>query len=431
MLAATASTQELWHALAGRSHALEPKDIAATVLQDAALAVLDWLACAIAGSRRLPDLVQFVDDHSPAAATLEATLIGRSGRVPLLQAVRINAVLGSAGHLCDFLDPGGVRAGAAVIPVALALAEKLSLSGSELLSAVIVGYDAAAYLSSTRAMPIGPVDAAEQLAACAAVATVSKLMKLDSRVMARALDNVCSGQGVRPASSAALNACLAAQSESRYGAVEHLPLLSCVDETGGWHGNAVSSRQVRLHASASHTWSAIDALLALKSTYRLHPEDVAAIEVHTFARAAIEGANTSPDTDAELRQSIPYCLAMVLLRGQILPDDLSARFLLKAPVGWVMTNTTVRQDPLFMSAQGARVMVRTRYGNVVEYTVLSSRGSSANPASSAEVVAKFKTLVSSALSSNAADQLLQQVLSLPQLPNVRSLLAGQKIGAGS
>lgn len=431
MVAATESPHELWHTLASRSLALDPQDIAATVLEDAALAVLDWLACAIAGIQCLPDLVQFPDDHKPAAAASEATLLGRSGRVPLLEAVRINVVLGSAEHLCDFLEPGGVRVGAAVIPVALALAEKLSLSGPELLAAVAVGYDVAAHLSSTLTMPIGSMDAAEQITVCAAVATVAKLMKLDSCVMARALDNVCSSQEVRPASSVALSACIAAQSESRYETTEHSPLLSCVDGTGCWHENAVSSRQVRLHASASHTWSAIDALLALKSAYRLHPEDVAAIEVHTFARAAVEGANTSPNTDAELRQSIPYCLAMVLLRGQVLPNDLSARFLLKAPVGWVMTNTTVRQDAQFLSAHGARVIVGTRYGSIVEHTVLYPRGTSKNPASSVEVVAKFKALVSSALSSDAADQLLQRVLSLPQLLNVRSLLDGQEIGPGN
>lgn len=416
---------ELWHTLASRSRGLVPEDIAATVLEDAALAVLDWLACAIAGTQRLPDLLQFPDDHGPAAAA-EATLVGCGHRVPLRQAVRINAGLGSTEQLCDFLEPGGITAGAALIPAALALAEKLSLSGAEFLSAVAVGYEVAAYLSSARAMPVGSMDATEQIAACAAAATAARLMKLGSCATAQALDIACSTQAVRPAASLALEACLAAQ--SRDGSIERSPLRPGPDETGRWRGDALSSRQVRLHASTSHTWSAIDALLALKLAYRLHPEDLEAIEVHTFARAAAEGANTSPDTEAELRQSIPYCLAMVLLRGQVLSPELSSRFLLKAPVGWVMTNTIVKQDPRFMSAHGARVIVRTRYGNTLESTVEHARGSMENPASSADVVAKFKALVSSALSPGTAEELAQRIFSLPQLPNVQGIFTGIDFG---
>lgn len=431
MVATKEGDSARWQALSSWLVALDPKDLTVTVLEDAVYAVLDWLGCAMAGSQRSPDLVQFLDSHGPAAAASEATVVGRSERAVILQAVEANETLGRAENLHDILEPGGVEVGAAVIPVAFALAEKLSRSGPELLAAVVAGYEAAAYLSPTRTIPDGSLDAAEKVAACAAAAAAAKLMKLDVGATARALAMVWARSVVRPASSVALAACLEAESAYKRWTTEMPPILPRPDSTGRWRGGALRCRRVRLHASASHTWSAIDAMLTLKSAYRLHPEDLEAIEVHTSARAATDGANTAPETDAELRQSIPYCLAMVLLRGQVLPTDLSAQLLLKAPMGWVMTNTAVKEDPRYTSAHSARVIVRTRYGHAVEHTIVHPRGSLENPASPAEVLAKFKALVASALSPNAADRLARQVLSLSRLPDVRILFADHDFDVGN
>jgi len=75
----------------------------------------------------------------------ESFVYGRSHRIAAEDAAFVNGVIGH-GSLLEDCGPGGLREGshpgAVVIPAAIALAEALDASGAELISALVVGYEA-------------------------------------------------------------------------------------------------------------------------------------------------------------------------------------------------------------------------------------------------------------------------------------------------
>lgn len=100
--------------------------------------VLDWFACAMAGSRE------------PLSEILRAELAEQAGRASvvgtgLTTSITAAALLnGAAGHALDFDDTHITMGGhptVPVLPAALALAQELGSSGAELLAAYVVGVE--------------------------------------------------------------------------------------------------------------------------------------------------------------------------------------------------------------------------------------------------------------------------------------------------
>ena len=113
------------------------------VRQKAKTCVLDNLGCMIAGSQaRITHICRdYVDTIWPRCN--EASLVIQGRRSSLLGAAFVNA---NAANATDMDDDGlycDGHPGAQLVPVTLALAEKYNLSGSQLLSALVVGYEVA------------------------------------------------------------------------------------------------------------------------------------------------------------------------------------------------------------------------------------------------------------------------------------------------
>src|SRR6476661_9570556 len=76
------------------------QDLPADVVHAARRGVLDWIGCALAGSRHPTlDKLNRVLAHNSGAAV--ATVFGRKGRLGVLEAPLVN---GQAGHVLDYDD---------------------------------------------------------------------------------------------------------------------------------------------------------------------------------------------------------------------------------------------------------------------------------------------------------------------------------------
>jgi len=141
---------------------------------------LDWLSAAIGGYGDLGGkiITKFVQNMG---GTPEARLIGSGIRTSSVNAALVN---GTLGHIIDFDDSGFSHPSACVLPVALALGEKLKASGKEVLLAQNMGYEcfsrlyngATAYELVLRRRGIHPTSLWGSLAAAV---TASKLLKLN------------------------------------------------------------------------------------------------------------------------------------------------------------------------------------------------------------------------------------------------------------
>jgi 2-methylcitrate dehydratase PrpD len=134
----------LAEAIAAGLHALEAERLPAEVVAKAKLCVLDFLACAFA-SRKLPwsrQAVAVACANSGVPASRTATIVGTAHVVTASDAAFANAVLGHA-LVRDDMHLGSVsHLGVAVLPALLALAETHSVTGKQLLAAIVAGYEA-------------------------------------------------------------------------------------------------------------------------------------------------------------------------------------------------------------------------------------------------------------------------------------------------
>jgi 2-methylcitrate dehydratase PrpD len=114
-------------------------DLPAEAVEVSRHCILDWIGCALAGSRE--PLTEILAARVAAAEPGTSTLVGLPGRAALRTAALMN---GAAGHALDFDDTHTMLSGhptVPVLPAVLALAERDDRSGADLLSAFIAGVE--------------------------------------------------------------------------------------------------------------------------------------------------------------------------------------------------------------------------------------------------------------------------------------------------
>jgi 2-methylcitrate dehydratase PrpD len=102
--------------------------------------LLDQLGCQLIGAS-MPwnqPVYRFVKDTKRGGV---ARIVKHGDRVPLDDAVLVNGTFAQGCELDDYYDQGGGHPGAASVPVILALAQKQRVSGPELITAMVAGYE--------------------------------------------------------------------------------------------------------------------------------------------------------------------------------------------------------------------------------------------------------------------------------------------------
>ena len=102
--------------------------------------LLDQLGCQLIGASMQwnQPVYRFVKDTKSGGP---ARIIKYGDRVPLDDAVLVNGTFAQGCELDDYYDQGGGHPGAATVPVILALAQKQRVSGTELITAMVAGYE--------------------------------------------------------------------------------------------------------------------------------------------------------------------------------------------------------------------------------------------------------------------------------------------------
>ncbi len=115
-------------------------DIPAAAQHEATRSLLNWLGCAVGGSRH-PAVEKALAALLPFSAGNQCTLLGRRERIDALHAALIN---GMSAHVLDFDDTHLRTLLHPSVPVAsalLALAERQPMSGRKFLTAFIIGVE--------------------------------------------------------------------------------------------------------------------------------------------------------------------------------------------------------------------------------------------------------------------------------------------------
>jgi 2-methylcitrate dehydratase PrpD len=330
----------------------------AEVVQKAKTCILDYVAN-VYGSLELDAVSKVVSYVRSLGGPEIATALGCGFRTGIHQAAFVNGVTAEAIEAQDGLRFGGNHSGTAVIPAALAVAEERGLGGKEVIEAVVAGYETANRISAavhpshtlSGFLPTGTCGTFG--AACAA----ARLMGLDEEGMLNALGNagyvvplsmgeqLMGGftvkiiQGGQAASSG-----LTASGLARAGITGAPHVLEGSDLNGGFTQITIDGEPAldritdrlgehytlmdvyfKPYTACRHTHGAAQAVLDLVRQNHFDPEEVEALDVHTYGIALLAvGKPVSEKASFVTAQfSIPYVVSATLLDRELGPRQLT------------------------------------------------------------------------------------------------------------
>ena len=418
------------------------RPVPAAAAARAALHVLDWAGCAVAGAA------------SPAGRAVAAGLMaegqgrcavaGSSRGASPLTAALINGSLGNVLEMDDVDKRAILHPGPTVIPAALAAAQSADLDAQAFLAAVVRGYEAVIRLG--RAVGPGHYAFWHNTGTCGpfgAAAAAASAFRLDAEAFAQALalaGTQASGfwqTRHEPASMAkqlhtarAAHAGLSAAMLAGAGMRGPLAVLegpqgffaaTCPDgdpadvlagDAARWRIEDVSFKP---WPACRHAHAAIDAaLMALEDGVKA--DEIEAVELVTYADALTFCDQPHPETTIQAKFSLQHSLAVTLLYGPPQLEHFDAEVFTREAVRTLAQSVTVKAgapyDDRYPARYGAGVTVRTRQGEK-SYDASDALGDPENPIPAARVAEKARMLcLHGGFSAADADALVAAALGL-------------------
>lgn len=430
--------------------------------------VLDILGIA-AAALPLDTSAAVIDYVRQTGGAPEATAVGVGERVPVAQAALVN---GTLAHSLDYDDthlPSVLHPSAAVVPAALAAAERHRASGADLAAAVAVGleicvrlgmagYDreASDSLYFARGQHATSICGALGGAAAAAVVAgmdadgVTNAVGVTASMASGIIEANRTGGTVKRvhcgwAAHAAVSAVeLAARGltgpptalEGRFGFFQafldgHYDADAVIDGLGErW---AVPDIFYKPYPANHFTHCVADAAMALRDR-GVWPDDIAGLHIGVAGptvRTIGEplAVKQAPETGYQAQFSGPYVATAALLGGSGLglslddfTDDLARDPRRRALMAKISVAADPRCDEIYPDQFPAVLTAKLTSGEEVTEAVLANRGGPDRPLTADELATKFRDNAERTFPPSAVDTVRQLVERLPDLDDVNSLL---------
>ncbi|WP_326719208.1 MmgE/PrpD family protein [Streptomyces sp. NBC_00243] len=433
--------------LAGFAVAQRALPLTEDVRHAAVRAVVDWVAATVPGSVT-PAARGLTEALAPSPGPARLVPSGRAADVRT--AALLNGTAAHAAELDDIYRDAFYHPGAPTIAAAFAVADQLDVSGEEFLRAVTIGYEIGARI----ALAVGPAHyrnwhTTGTVGTFGAAAAAAELLRLDTDRFAGALAlaatmaaglqqtfrSPSTGKPLHSghAAEAGVVAALAAE-KGLAGALDVLegPAgfgvatagVADLSVTGLGDPFCVTATTVKYHACCGHTFAAIDAALELRAD-GLRVEDIAGIEIETYATATRVAGRVDPREPGEARFSLAYTVAAALVLGSVRLRAFEPEALRDPAIRDLMARTTARVDPeLDLMAPGrraARVRVTDRQGVSYERLRLTRKGDPDDPLTDRELRDKFDELVPPVVGRSRAEAIASTLWKLPALTRMSAL----------
>jgi len=173
------------------------------------------------------------------------------------------------------------------------------------------------------------------------------------------------------------------------------------------------------------THQPITAALEVMSANNIDPHDVAEVLVKTTTRGAdilSDPSKYEPRTKETADHSLPYCIAVAVTKGNVLPSDFEEAALSDPFVWETLPKIKVLADPeidaMFPGVKRAIVTITTEDGQ--SYTVQEdhAKGRAERPLSDQELIDKFRANASGALTAGAMDRVVNATFALEEIATV-------------
>ncbi len=348
------NTVSLTAQLASAMLSLRDRALPDEVEKKATVLLKDLVACALSGSQQ--------DEVKPVytifrewGGKAESTVWCYGERLPMHAAAIINGTFAHALEMDDTHRSTYCHTGAGVIPAALAVAEATHASGADLLKAIVAGYDVSLRVASSitpqhRLIGFHPTSTMDGLGAAMAAAM---LLGFDEEQTVNALGLAGTQAGGfyqfqydgasskrfhpgRAAQSGIIAAMLAREGftgspeilEGRYGlckvmSPEFRP--AAITDTLGTEWK-IMEVGIKPYSACRFCHAPIDAAKQLRAHPLWNYDKLESLELVCSGQLKDQTGGNSPETPLEAQLSTPNAMALALLVGRNMPEDVEAHF---------------------------------------------------------------------------------------------------------
>lgn len=438
---------------------LRYEQIPGEVIQRIKLLILDALGCAIYGvdlqwSRILLKTLSELD------ATRTCGVWGTSSRLSAPHAALLNGTLVQGFELDDVHRVGVMHVGSVTVPPLCALTEiRPGLTGRDFLTAAVAGYEVGPRVGICMGQEhigqgwhsgatVGVFSSASASAAALRLTENQTVHALGiagtqaAGLMAAQYGSMVKRMHAGRSAQSGLYGALLAEAgftgivnvfESKYGGFcttfsrsqDRFNLAELTSGLGERFETMMISLKFYSCVGSNHT--TLDAIREMRERHPFKIEELDKIEVFG-SQVTVDhvGWKYKPEGITSAQLNLPYCVATLLLEGDVFVDQFSEAELANPQRIALADKVTVSEDPA-ITAKGAkfRHLVRARLslkdGTVLEQTVEAPRGSERRFASENEVVEKFEKLGRQVLPGSQLTAIRDSVLSLEKLSDASAL----------
>jgi 2-methylcitrate dehydratase PrpD len=423
------------------------KDLPEGVIQAAKRCFLDWVGVTIGGMKD-PCVKILVDFIKEAGGEAQASVIGYGIKTSVLHAAFVN---GTMAHALDYDDAHmdtRNHPSAPLIAALLALGEYKRSSGSQLVTAFVLGFEVATriglalgyayYDEGWHATPI--------LGRFGVAAGVGKLLGLDAEKLSYAFGLAATQSGgIRKAfgtmgkpfnaGKAGMDGALSAML-ARRGFTASKEIL---DEASGFGrmlsepfdpsriceglGNPYSVLDVSFkpYAACLAIHPVISGLIWIRNEHRLSAESIEHIHLQVAPVCVVLGDNPNPKTGTEGKFSAYFCAALAVAKGQagakLFTDDLVHASAIRDLMG----RTTMRGNESLGESEAILEVVLKDGSRFMTHNT-APKGDPRNPMTLDEIVKKMNDLARPLLPDRKIKSVISMIGDLENLKNVLGLV---------
>ena len=442
---------DLSRALANYSVGMTYEKLPPDVISFTKLCILDYFGSAIAGSDKPP--IQMISDLIKEMGGAEQANLFTGGKSSVLQATLLNGASSHVVELDDIHKGSIIHAATVVIPAALAIAEWKELSGKELITAIVVGYEVCYRIGE--AVSPSHYYYWHNTATCGtfgAAIAAAKLLQLTEEETIHALGNagtqaaglwefIEDGAMTKQlhAGKAAMNGVLAALLAQK-GFTGPLKILegnrgffkamsdeydtTKITKSLGSEFKILEN-SFKIHASCRHTHHAIDLLKEVFKEHHPKFEEIESITVKSYKSAIDITDNSDPQTEYAAKFSLQFCSALAILKGSAGLTDFNESTLWDSQIRALLKKVKVGVDAKINNSYpekwGSSVEVVLTNGEVISKVTDFPKGDPENAVTSEELIEKFEQMTQQ-LSSENKQRIIENILELERIGNVTKVM---------
>ncbi len=457
------NTETVARMLATYTAQFSAADLPDPTLKQARLILLDTLGCAIGGLGC--DAARILEETiADLGGNAEATVIGSGQKTSVLNATAVNCALVRYLDCNDgymVITPKGVTGGhpSDVIPMILALAERQSTSGLDLLATIILAYQLYGRLGECEQAPLATHGWSIETKCPLFTPLVA------GRLLGLTIDQLEQAVGISGTHGMVLG--ILDTDGEEYGMTKNIRfartaqqgIMAAYQAKRGFTGTRrvieghYGWREVimgddfnldRLKLDAAEVGYAIDRTFIkqfsadgtqlghLSATYQLvtqhdiRPEDVESVSIRCTRRCAVHcgGPEKENPTTKELADhSVYYTTAAIITHRALGPAQYTSDVLFDPGIRALMKRVTLEPDAELDRFGAAGVSeITLKSGEKLRKLVEYPRGHVGNPMTEAEIIHKFRAMVEPIAGKNVADRIEREVMQLQDAKDISPLM---------